>query len=183
MKPLLPIALGLVVIALRGDAGGYDVFADPVGWLFVLLGLRDLAIAPRRLGTLRGLALLAGAISAALWFPAVADGIHETDPALTWAVNLPQVAFTAVLCLALAEQSAESDATAARWLRTTMTLIVVVGVLPVLVFGAGVAALEVWTYVGAGAVLVLLIALLLTYAGRPWARVDSDDAGSHRPAS
>lgn len=183
MKPLQPIALGLVIIALRGDAGGYDVLADPIGWLFVLLGLRDLAVAPRHLGTLRGLALLAGAISAALWFPTVADGIHEADPALTWAVNLPQVAFTVVLCLALAEQAVDTDPSAARWLRTTMTLLVVVAMLPVLVFGAGVAALEVPTYVGAGAALVLLIALLLTYAGRPWARVDSDEAGSHPAAS
>ncbi|MDP3894358.1 hypothetical protein [Nocardioides sp.] len=178
MKPLQPIAIGMVIIALRGDAGGYDVFADPIGWLFVLLGLHHAPLADRRRGTLRTLAVFAAAIATALWFPRVADGIHDTDPALTWAVNLPQVAFTVVLCLALAEQAAEADPPAARWLRTTMTLLVVVGVLPVLVFGAGMASLEVPTYVGAGAVLVLLISLLLTYAGRPWARVDSDGAGS-----
>ena len=44
-----------------------------------------------------------------------------------------------------------------------------VGLLPVLVFGAGFSTLETTSYVAAGAGAVLLIWLLFAYASRPWA--------------
>ena len=45
-----------------------------------------------------------------------------------------------------------------------------VGLLPVLVFGARESSLEVPSYLAAGAVALLLIWLLFAYAARPWAR-------------
>ena len=41
--------------------------------------------------------------------------------------------------------------------------------LPVLVFGAGVAPLELPSYVGAALAMVILIWLLFAYSSRPWA--------------
>ena len=46
MRPLQSIAIGLVIIALRAEFGGYDALADPVGWLLVLLGVRSLPVEP-----------------------------------------------------------------------------------------------------------------------------------------
>lgn len=172
MKPLQPIALGLVIIALVAPLGGYDVFADPVGWLLVLAGVLRAPVADARRRTLQLLALVAGAVSLVLWFPRIGERLAEADPALVWAANLPQLGFTALLCLALAETAREPDPAAGRWLRTTMLLVLVVGVLPVLAFGAGVTALEQVTYVGAALTLLLLISLVLIYSGRPWAVVE-----------
>ena len=48
MRPLQSIAIGLVIIALRAEFGGYDALVDPVGWLLVLLGVRTLPVEPER---------------------------------------------------------------------------------------------------------------------------------------
>ena len=52
MRPLQSIAMGLVIIALRAEFGGYDALADPLGWLLVLLGVRTLPVEPERRRTL-----------------------------------------------------------------------------------------------------------------------------------
>jgi hypothetical protein len=173
MKPLQPIAMGLVIIVLSARFRGYDALADPVGWLLVAVGVAALPARIPHRGTLLRLAALAGAVSALVWFPAVTDALYDADPSLAWAANLPQVMFTAVLCHSLAGAAAEArDARASRWLRSARTAVVVVGLLPVLVFGAGLAAYEVATYLAAGLVAVLVTGLLFAYGSRPWARPD-----------
>jgi hypothetical protein len=173
MKPLPSIAMGLVIIALSARFGGYDALPDPFGWLLVAGGVHGLpARIPHRGGLLR-LAAIAGAVSAVLWFPAVTDGLLAADASLGWAANLPQVLFTALLCHALAAGAAQAgDRRASAWLRSARTAVVVVGLLPPLVFGAGMASLEVPTYLAAGLVAVLVIGLLFAYAARPWARAE-----------
>ena len=173
MKPLAWIAMGLVIIALSARFRGYDALADPFGWLLVAGGVHALPGGiPHRAGLLR-LAGLAGAVSAVVWFPAVTDRLYAADASLGWAVNLPQVLFTALLCHALATVAADTgDTVAARWLRSARTAVVVVGLLPLLVFGAGMASWELATYFAAGLVAVLVIGLLFAYAARPWARAE-----------
>ncbi len=182
MKPLQSVAMGLVIVVLAARFHGYDALPDPVGWLLVLLGVRALpAAVPHRDGLL-GLAALAGVVSAAVWFPAVTDALYDADASLAWAANLPEVLFAALLCHALAATADPAgDRKATRWLRLARTGMLVVAVLPVLVFGAGLSSFEVTSYVAAGLMAVLVICLLFTYAGRPWAVPASDgDAG---PAS
>ena len=102
--------------------------------------------------TLLGLAALAGAVSIPLWIPGVSDALYDTDPALLWAVNLPQLGFGGLLAHVLARRAADTEDTrAAAWLRVAVTGFVVVALLPILVWGAGVDALEVPAYVGATA--------------------------------
>ena len=37
MKPLQPVAMGLVIVLLGATVNGCDLLADPVGWLLVLV--------------------------------------------------------------------------------------------------------------------------------------------------
>jgi peptidoglycan/LPS O-acetylase OafA/YrhL len=176
VKPLQSVAMGLVVIALSARSRGYDLLPDPIGWLLVLQGLGRLPdTLPHRPG-LRTLGFVALVMSVVLWFPGLANGLEDADESLLWAANLPQLAFVAVLCRALAEPA---DRAAARWLRTAATLTVVAAVLPVLVLGAGQSSLVPVMVVGSAAVLVLVIVLLFRYAGRRWAaeRMDQTTAG------
>jgi hypothetical protein len=176
VKPLQSIAMGFVIIAISARSHGYDLLPDPVGWLLVLLGLGRLpATLPHR-PALRSLGLLALVMSVVLWFPGLADGLENTDESLLWAANLPQLAFVALLCRALAELA---DGSAAGWLKTASTLTVVAALLPVVVLGAGASGLLVVMVVGSAAVLVLVIVLLFRYAARPWAgpQVDQTTPG------
>lgn len=185
MKPLQCIAMGLVIIVLSARFQGYDALPDPVGWVLVALGVRALpADLPHR-ANLLGLAVLAGVVATVVWFPVVTNDLYDADASLGWAVNLPQLAFSALLCHVLAPRAAEAgDAKAARWLALTRTAVIVVGLLPVLVFGAGLESFEVTSYVAAGAVALLLIWLLFAYAARPWVGnpIGETSAGSS-PAS
>lgn len=166
MKPLAAVAMGLVIVVLVADQGGYDLLADPVGWLLVVLGVRRLPDPT----TLLALAVAAGVVACALWLPATQDLLERSDPSLQWAVNLPQVVFCVALCHRLAGlATAAGDARAAAWLRTAMVLNVLLALAPVVVFAAGAEDLLSGLYAAAGAVLVLLIVLLFGLSGRSWA--------------
>ena len=39
VKPLQAVGMGLVIVVLTVPVAGYDVLADPLGWLLVLVGL------------------------------------------------------------------------------------------------------------------------------------------------
>ncbi|WP_299053162.1 hypothetical protein [uncultured Nocardioides sp.] len=167
MLPLQSIAMGLLVVALSAPAGGYDVLADPLGWVLVLLGV---ARVPEGRGPLLALAGIALVVATALWFPAVREPLVGGDPALTWGANLPQLAFTAALLWRLrADARASGDVRAMNWLRTALVAVVVIGLAPAVVFGGGVASLAAATYVAAGFAIVLVIVLLFAYARRSWA--------------
>ncbi len=170
MKPLQSVAMGLVIVGLTAELGGYDALADPAGWLLVLLGVRDLPRdVPRRRAVL-ALAALAGAVSVPLWLPGVAEALDRTHPSLLWASNLPQLGFCALLCHSLAGQAgAAGDRKPSDWLRIAAAGFVVAAALPVLVFGGGLRSLEIPAYVAAACVLLLLVWLLFSYASRPWA--------------
>ena len=170
MRPLQSIAIGLVIIALRAEFGGYDALVDPVGWLLVLLGIRSLPVAPERRRSLFAVAAVAGVVSVPLWIPGVSDAIEDVHASLLWVANLPQLGFAALLCHCLVGRAAEAgDNRAAAWLKFLRVGFVAVALLPVLVFGAGVDALEVPTYLLATVLLLTLIFLLFAWSPRPWA--------------
>jgi hypothetical protein len=180
MRPLQSIAMGLVIIALHAEFAGYDALPDPVGWLLVLLGVRGLPAELDRRRLLLGVAALAGAVSVPLWVPGVGEAIEDVDESLLWAVNLPQLVFVALLCHVLAARAtAADDPRAAAWLRVLVTWAVVAALLPVLVFGGGVDALEVPAYVAATVLLLTLIWQLFSWSARPWAGA-ADGAGQNR---
>ncbi len=173
MRPLQSIGMGLVIVALHAAFGGYDALADPVGWVLVLMGVRDLPADLDRRSALFWLAGLAGAISIPLWIPGVADALNDADPSLLWAANLPQLGFGGLLAHSLARRAADAgEAGSAAWLRLVVTGFVAAALLPILVFGGGVDALEVPTYVGASVLLLAFVWLLFSYSARPWATTE-----------
>lgn len=175
MKPLQAVALGLAIVGLRAAPGGYDLIADPLGWLLVLVGLSQLPEDLPRRGLALGTSTLATLIAAALWFPRVREALADADPALGWAASLPQLAALAVIALALSRAADRTgDSGPGGWLLTAAVLVGVTAVLPVLVFGGGVDALEAPAYAAAALALLLLVGLLLAYSGRAWARRASD---------
>lgn len=170
MKPLQSIAMGLVVIVLTARFGGYDALADPLGWLLVLLGVHRLPADLDRREALLVLAAVAGLVAVPLWVPAVVESLYDADASLGWAANLPQLAFTGLLCHVLAGRAAAAgDLRPARWLRLAVTLTVVVALLPVLVLGAGIDGLAVTSYVLGAATVLLVVWVLFACSGRPWA--------------
>jgi hypothetical protein len=171
MRPLQSIAMGLVIVALSAPlVGGYDALPDPLGWLLVIFGVRSLPPDLPRRDTVVTLAWLAAVVAVPLWFPGVSDAAYATHPSLGWALGLPQLGFAGLLCHSLAGNAvAAEDLKAGSWLRLVMAGFVVAAVLPIIVFGAGVASLELTANVGAAILLLTLIGLLFAYSARPWA--------------
>jgi hypothetical protein len=170
VKPLQSVAMGYVFIALYARFSGYDAYADPVGWALVLYGVYRLpADLPSR-GGIVYLGWLSGLVSIPLWFPAVIDALEDADPALGWAVDLPQFGFGLLLCLALSKAAlADGDHRAARWLRMLVTAIAVVAVLPVLIFGGGIDDLTDPAALAVQVVYIALVWIMFQYSGRVWA--------------
>jgi hypothetical protein len=168
MHPLRTLALGLVIVGLTATVDGYDLLADPVGWALVLVAVPRLALP--RAGAVVLLATAALAVSVPLWLPGVRSALNDADPSLPWAATLPQLGFCVLFCQGLATAAlADEDRRAGAWLRTLAVLFVVVALLPVLVWGAGIDGLEAASYVLAALVLVALVCGLFTWSGRPWA--------------
>lgn len=169
MKPLQSAAMGFIFIALYALFSGYDAYADPVGWVLVLLGVRRLpATTPLRFATLYT-GVLALAVSVPLWFKAPRAALADLDPSLAWAADLPAFACAALLCHGLALAATEvDDVRSARWLSTVRTVLVVVAVIPVLVFGGGLEQLAAPASTAAQLAYLALIWLLFTYSGRAW---------------
>lgn len=170
--------MGYVVIALFARQGGYDLLADPVGWVLVLLGVRALPDPVAR-GTLLYAGILALAVSVPLWVPAAIDAVAAEDASLAWAADLPALAFAAVLFHQLRQAAEQAgDRTPAAVLQGLLTLTVLVALLPVAVFGAGLTSLGDLA-AGTGQLLNLAtVVVLFTYAGRPWAAPRASDLES-----
>lgn len=142
--------MGLVITLVDSYVLGYDAVPDVLGWVLVVLGLRDLR---HRLPTssLLPLALLSAAVSLVLVRPSWTDGLPESTG---WLLSLPQLVFSFLLCRELAPlldpASTTGDGggrvdvlertgrTLARRLRVLGWLFVVAAVGPVLLYGGGV---------------------------------------------
>lgn len=143
------VAMGLVIVLLDASFDGWDYLADPVGWALVVSGV--LPVAELLGGRVALTAVLAFVASLVVYPPAVAG---SADPAVAWALSLPQVAFVVVLALALAASLPDH----ARRFRVIAVVMVVVGVAPVLVLGADLLVL-----VGALAFVAVATQLSLVY--------------------
>ena len=134
VTPLQSIAMGLVVVLVNATFSGYDAVADPLGWVLVLVGLLRLR------GDLDGSRLLLGtaavcfAVSVATFPPAVRDRLTDSGG---WALSLPQLALSFLLCAALAPRAGDL---AGRF-RSLRWVFAVLAVAPVVVLGGGVDAL------------------------------------------
>lgn len=183
MKPLQTVATGFVVIALFARAGGYDLLADPVGWLLVVGGVQLLPDPVAR-RPLTYLALLALAVSVPIWVPDVAAALAREDESLAWSADLPTFAFTALLLhqLALAA-TARRDPTAARVCGGLVVLTVAVALLPVLVFGAGWSDVASTATTAAELLRLATVVALFGFAGRSWARPPIPETAAHTPDS
>lgn len=176
MKPLQSIAMGLVIVALSARVNGeYDVLADPVGWLLVLQGLGQLPAALPHRPALRSLGFAALLLSGVLWFPSLAEGLEREDVSLLWAAALPQLAFVALLCRALATVA---SGPAVAWLTTACALTVGAAVIVTVVLATAQSSLEGALALAGSGSLVLVIVLLFRYASRPWALAPVDQTRS-----
>lgn len=170
MIPLQPVALGLVVVALLVDGGGWDLLPDPLGWALVLVGTRALPDTVRRRPALLTAAALALLVSAVVWPPGVADAVAATDESLSWALSLPQLAYLVLLSDSLRHAALRAgERGRSAWFAATEALAVAAAVLPVLVFGGGVEALAGTAVLVAGLTLLLMVVLTLTCARAGWA--------------
>jgi len=168
VKPLHWIGMGLVIVMLSVNVGGFDLLANWVGWGLVIHALTRLPDTVGSRPVLLGLAGAAGLVDLALWFPAVRGPVVDIDPALSWALTLPQVLFCLLLSWRLSEVTTEPGTRGL--LRVTAGLFAVVALLPTVVLGAEVPALAAPAYVLAGFALLVLVIQLFAYGGRDWAR-------------
>lgn len=170
MRPLQSVAMGMVIILLVAPAGGFDVFADPVGWVLVLLGLRALPPDVELRGPVLVLAGLALLVSVPLWVPDVVEALDDADESIAWALNLPQFGSFALLALALLRAAeAAGDRTARTWWGVVVVGLGAVVVLPVLIFGAGLDDLEGLAGALVALVPLTMVVLLFVCSGRAWA--------------
>lgn len=138
MTPVQSIAMGLVLVLVDVELGGWDAVPDVLGWALVVAGLVRLRPDPVETGWLIGLSVLAGAISLPLTDRSVAESLPESTG---WLLSLPEIVFSIVLAAELARVLAASRPDLAGRFRVLRWLFVVVAVGPILLFGAGVGVL------------------------------------------
>ena len=135
MHPLRTVATGLVIVYLVVGLNGWDLLADPVGWLLVLLGLAALKDELPRHGAVTGAAVVSLAVAALTWVPdwSVGRAVRE-DESLGWLASLPALVFAYLLSTSLAARLPipwEKRFTLLGW------GFVLAAALPVLIYGGG----------------------------------------------
>jgi hypothetical protein len=166
VTPLQRIAMGLVVVVLDSSSA-YDVLPDVAGWVLVVWGLAGLP-GPDR-GPLRVVALVAGVVSAVLWFPQVREPVADESPALAWAAAIPDYVFAILLCWAMSRLARPTDPRTAARFRLLMALMVVPALGPVLEAAVGSEGLVVAATVVGMVGWVWLIWTLFARHGREYA--------------
>ncbi len=168
--------MGLVIVVAYAYVPGdpspawqhYDVLADPIGWVLVVLGATSLARADAGFGASRWLAVLAGLVSVPMWFPQLTHGL---DASLEWFASLPQLAFCLVLAREIGARGAEqspADGYVAQRFGLLVWGFAAAAVLPVLVLGGGVEQLEGPTQLVSTLVSVAFVYYLFRVHRREW---------------
>jgi hypothetical protein len=131
VTPLQKVAMGLVIVLVDAFFGGYDAVPDPVGWGLILAGLLPLRPHLEEGAGLVTVAVICLVVSVATYPPQVTSLLDESGG---WALSLPQLAFSFMLCTALmpVSESLTGRFAVLRW------VFVAVAAGPVLVFGGGV---------------------------------------------
>jgi len=171
MTPLQKVAMGLVIVVLQPKVRGFDALPDVLGWVLVMLGLLDLRARLDNFTALRMLAVLAGVVSAVIFWPTVYDSVPESTG---WLLSLPQLAFCALLCVSLSELSKPDDKATSRRFSFLRWVFIILAAGPLLVYGGGVDVLLVPLAVLIVAANVFLIYLLFKISKRPYARAEAD---------
>ncbi len=171
MTPLQKIAMGLVIVVLDAQLGGFDAVPDVLGWVLVLLGVRDLRRALAGFSTLVTLAGVSTAVSVALLWPGLADSFPESTG---WLLSLPQLAFCIALCGSAAALAVTPDGGVARRFVLLRWVFVALVLAPALLYGGGVDVLLVPVAVVTVAANVYLIYLLFKISKRPYALAPVD---------
>jgi hypothetical protein len=154
--------MGLVIVFVDAGSGGWDWIPDPVGWILVLLGLAPLKERLPAYPGVLGSAWVCLVVSVVTLPP---DSVDTIAPTLGWLFSVPTLAFCFLLCDSLADIV---DGSLALRLKVLRFVFVVVGVLPGVVYLAGVE----WMTVPAAVVAVLAnITLVLSV----WAAGDEDE--------
>lgn len=115
----------------------YDALVDPVGWLLVALGTKDLRGRHPQLTAAHWATCVAGVVSVPLWFPQLN---HQVTGAGAWGVQVPQDLACLLLCVGigrLAREQTPPDAYAATRFGLLTYGFVAVLVMPALVEGGG----------------------------------------------
>lgn len=171
MTPLQKIAMGLLIVVLDADLGGFDGVPDVLGWVLVMFGLLGLRARLDNFAVLRTVAVLAGVVSAVTFWPTV----FATAPESTgWLLSLPHLAFSFVLCASVSELSKPDDTAISRRFALLRWVFVALAAGPVLVYGGGVDALLIPLAVVSVAANVFLIYLLFKISKRPYAMAEVD---------
>lgn len=157
--------MGLVIVALHVSAHGYDLIADPFGWLLVISGVRQLGARLRGSDTAFGLAALSGGLSLIVYPPQVTSSL---DSSVSWLASVPEIAFIIVLCGSLAVMAEQADDNTAGRFGKLRWVFVALLAAPVLVYGGQEPALVVPVAAVAVAAIVYLIYLLFRVSRREW---------------
>jgi hypothetical protein len=91
--------MGQVLVALTVRVDGWDLVADPLGWLLVVAGVLALPASVPSRRSLVAVSVLGLLASLVLLVPAARD---DLGLGVQWALNLPQLAFGYLLCTSLA---------------------------------------------------------------------------------
>lgn len=165
--------MGLVLVVLEALVGGWDLFADPFGWLLVAVGAQRLAVGTAHPALLPGLAVVAGLVSLVLWVPALAEPVQRLDESLRWVLDLPTPLFVLALARTLAGAAERGSDPAARgWWGLVSVGAVATALLPPVVYGAGVGSLASVAVGVAVATLLTCLVLCFVHAGRSWVGED-----------
>ncbi len=162
--------MGLVIVVVDAQLAGFDAVPDILGWLLVLLGVRDLKAHLPNAGTLLGLAGLAAVVSLALVRPDLLDGAPESTG---WLLSLPQIVFGIVLSKSMAGKLARERPDVARRFGVLRWALLVTAIGPAFLYGAGVDLLLIPLAVLSVAANVYLIYLLFKVSGRTPAPLES----------
>ena len=183
MSPLQRIAMGLVIVLVPANFPHdphpawefYDALPDPIGWLFVIVGVRALR-AHLDVDIVGWLGWVAFVTSVPLWFPQVnhllvPDYNDSIDVSFQWFLFLPQTVFSLALARTIGRagelQEPRDTFVAGRYGVLTWAFGALI-VLPAIAYGGGVEALEQPTLVAIGLVNVVFVYYLFRVHRRTW---------------
>jgi hypothetical protein len=183
MSPLQRIAMGLVIVLVPANFPHdphpawqfYDALPDPIGWLFVLYGVRALRD-HLDVDVISWLGWVAFAVSVPLWFPQlnhllVPEYNNSINVSFQWFLSLPQTVFSLVLARTFGREaelrSPRDRFVAGRFGVLTWAFGALI-VLPVAAYGGGVDSLVNPTLIGIGLVNAVFVYYLFRVHRREW---------------